>query len=295
MCVLYKKATKQFVQYDKSTTRSELVTDVSLASDLTREEARKLLHKCTKKLKDFKISERSQFPCSIQKAETVAVIKSAVAEAVFASNEEKEEAKETNSSLDWRPRLTSDNSPALPESVPDFNGCPEINISNQPEKDEASQDAFLRILSESEVICDKKYKKETLPLLFPELPKPVQMKTPRRCFTPKERRDIYLRDRGVCGICGNFVAPDNFSIDHIIPISKGGTYDYDNLQCCCKKCNQLKDDALPDDFFDMVLSAIDFQVNKKKNKKMRKKLKKICKNAFIPESEKKKTKKKHKK
>lgn len=77
MCVLYKKATKQFVQYDKSTTRSELVTDVSLASDLTPEEARKLLHKCTKKLKDFKISERSQFPCSIQKAETVsaAVIK----------------------------------------------------------------------------------------------------------------------------------------------------------------------------------------------------------------------------
>lgn len=53
MCVLYKKATKQFVQYDKSTTRSELVTDVSLASDLPREEARKLLHKCTKKLKNF--------------------------------------------------------------------------------------------------------------------------------------------------------------------------------------------------------------------------------------------------
>lgn len=65
--------------------------------------------------------------------------------------------------------------------------------------------------------------------------------------------------------------------------------------CSLQKGNQLKDDALPDDFFDMVLSAIDFQVNKKKNKKMRKKLNKICKNAFIPESEKKKTKKKHKK
>lgn len=219
----------------------------------------------------FTISERSQFPCSIQKAETVsaAVIKNAAKEAASVPNEEKEEVKEISSE--------------------------ETDISNQSEKDEASQDVFLRILSEPEVICDKKYKKETLPLLFPELPKPVQMKTPRRCFTPKERRDIYLRDRGICGICGNFVAPDNFSIDHIIPISKGGTYDYDNLQCCCKKCNQLKDDALPDDFFDMVLSAIDFQVNKKKNKKMRKKLKKICKNAFIPESEKKKTKKKHKK
>ena len=96
MCVLYKKATKQFVQYDKSTTRSELVTDVSLASDLTREEARKLLHKCTKKLKDFKISERNQFPCSIQKAETVsaAVIKNAVKETASVPNEEKEEVKE---------------------------------------------------------------------------------------------------------------------------------------------------------------------------------------------------------
>lgn len=99
MCVLYKKATKQFVQYDKSTTRSELVTDVSLASDLTREEARKLLHKCTKKLKDFKISERSQFPCSIQKAETVsaAVIKNAAKEAASVPNEEKEEVKEISS------------------------------------------------------------------------------------------------------------------------------------------------------------------------------------------------------
>lgn len=270
MCVLYKKATKQFVQYDKSTTRSELVTDASLASDLTREEAKKLLHKCTKKLKDFKISERSQFPCSIQKTEmeSAVVIRNAVKEAASALSEEEETKK-----------ISSE----------------ETDISNQSDTDEASKDVFLRILSEPEVICDKKYKKETLPLLFPELPKPVQMKTPRRCFTPKERRDIYLRDRGICGICGNFIAPDNFSIDHIIPISKGGTYDYDNLQCCCKKCNQLKDDALPDDFFDMVLSAIDFQVNKKKNKKMRKKLKKICKNAFIPESEKKKTKKKHKK
>lgn len=134
MCVLYKKATKQFVQYDKSTTRSELVTDVSLASDLTREEARKLLHKCTKKLKDFKISERSQFPCSIQKAETVsaAVIKNAAKEAASVPNEEKEEVKEISSE--------------------------ETDISNQSDTDEAPQDVFLRILSEPEVICDKKYK-----------------------------------------------------------------------------------------------------------------------------------------
>lgn len=75
------------------------------------------------------------------------------------------------------------------------------------------------------------------------------IKTPRRCFTAKERRDIYVRDKGICGICGKFVPPDSFTIDHIVPISKGGTYEYSNLQCCCRKCNQLKADALPDDFF----------------------------------------------
>lgn len=102
-------------------------------------------------------------------------------------------------------------------------------------------------------------------------------KTPRRIFTPAERKYVYIRDKGTCQICGKFVPPDKFTIDHIIPISKGGTYDYDNLQCCCRKCNQLKADTLPDDFFDVMLFVVNFQVKNKHNKKMKKKLKKIYK------------------
>lgn len=101
-----------------------------------------------------------------------------------------------------------------------------------------------------------------------------------RRFTAKERRDIYIRDKGTCGICGRFVPPDSFTVDHIVPISKGGTYDYSNLQCCCRKCNQLKDDALQDDFFQVMLSVVDYQISDKHNKKIKKGIKKIYKKAY---------------
>lgn len=104
-----------------------------------------------------------------------------------------------------------------------------------------------------------------------------ESKTPRRNFTAAERKFIYTRDKGRCGICGEFIPPESFTIDHIVPISKGGTYDFDNLQCCCKRCNQFKADSMPDDFFDIIVAVTNHQIHHKHNKKMRKKLKKILK------------------
>lgn len=94
-----------------------------------------------------------------------------------------------------------------------------------------------------------------------------------------------------------FVPPDSFTIDHIVPISKGGTYDYSNLQCCCRKCNQLKDDALPDDFFQVMLSVVEYQVSDKHNKQIKKGIKKIYKRAYksSPKKDSGKKKKKSKK
>lgn len=118
-------------------------------------------------------------------------------------------------------------------------------------------------------------------------------KVKRRPFRPTERISIYTRDRGICGICGEFVPPNEATIDHIVPISKGGTYALENLQCCCRRCNLLKADALPDDFFNLLVDITEYQVLDKKNKKMRKAFKKIFPKAKA-KAEKKKNKKEQK-
>jgi len=50
---------------------------------------------------------------------------------------------------------------------------------------------------------------------------------------------LYERDKGVCGICKELVSTKP-SIDHIKPISKGGTHIWDNIQLTHLKCNIRK-------------------------------------------------------
>jgi predicted nucleic acid-binding Zn ribbon protein len=60
---------------------------------------------------------------------------------------------------------------------------------------------------------------------------------------------VYERDDWMCGICGLRVDPDlscphphSASLDHIIPLSKGGTHTWDNVQLAHLLCNSRKRD-----------------------------------------------------
>ena len=51
------------------------------------------------------------------------------------------------------------------------------------------------------------------------------------------RMEIYLRDNGICGICGKPVDISEFHVDHIKAKSLGGPDDAANLRCAHRLCN----------------------------------------------------------
>lgn len=44
----------------------------------------------------------------------------------------------------------------------------------------------------------------------------------------------------LCGICKEYLGDAPVEIDHIIPVSRGGSGDADNLQLTHKECNRQK-------------------------------------------------------
>lgn len=52
--------------------------------------------------------------------------------------------------------------------------------------------------------------------------------------------DVYLRDNGICKLCGHPCDREHASIDHRLPLSKGGDHIWDNVQLAHRKCNSEK-------------------------------------------------------
>ena len=54
------------------------------------------------------------------------------------------------------------------------------------------------------------------------------------------KHTLFGQQEGLCNGCGIFFPFQNFTIDHIVPQSKGGTDHFDNLQLLCNACNSKK-------------------------------------------------------
>lgn len=51
---------------------------------------------------------------------------------------------------------------------------------------------------------------------------------------------VYKRDRFACTYCGTPGTDAELEVDHIIPVSGGGSHHISNLTTACRKCNQEK-------------------------------------------------------
>ena len=85
----------------------------------------------------------------------------------------------------------------------------------------------------------------------------------RIVFPQETRMSVYNQSEGRCVYCGRFIPFDEMTIDHIVPLSKGGTNYEKNLQCCCKECNLMKQDLLECDFYKKMKEILKNQKNKK--------------------------------
>lgn len=58
--------------------------------------------------------------------------------------------------------------------------------------------------------------------------------------------------KGVCHYCGRYVAPRELTMDHIVPLSRGGKTTKGNVVACCKECNTAKKQLLPMEWEDYL-------------------------------------------
>jgi 5-methylcytosine-specific restriction endonuclease McrA len=62
----------------------------------------------------------------------------------------------------------------------------------------------------------------------------------REYIPPDVKIQVFRRDKFKCRYCGVSNNTKKCQIDHIIPVSRGGTNDIDNLQLACRDCNLKK-------------------------------------------------------
>lgn len=61
------------------------------------------------------------------------------------------------------------------------------------------------------------------------------------------RKNIFKRDRYTCQYCGKQPGPEELTIDHVMPRSRGGTSTWENCLLACVECNKRKADKTPEE------------------------------------------------
>lgn len=91
----------------------------------------------------------------------------------------------------------------------------------------------------------------------------------KRIIIPKTTKEkVYENGHGICAICGKPVELNNFTIDHIVPLSRGGSNEIKNLQIACHDCNELKSNRMDSEFTTGLTTILSNSLLKKPNKEL---------------------------
>ena len=85
----------------------------------------------------------------------------------------------------------------------------------------------------------------TLSLMVPRIVRLLNYDKVRIQTVKLTRRNIYYRDNNTCQYCGRRCRTKELNIDHVVPKSKGGRDNWENLVCACIDCNIKKGSQFP--------------------------------------------------
>ena len=75
---------------------------------------------------------------------------------------------------------------------------------------------------------------------LPDLPPTPPIPEVRKRISASQRRALWERDQGRCGLCGQPIAYEDAVVDHVLPVAHGGTTTPENLQVTHASCNAYK-------------------------------------------------------
>ena len=58
---------------------------------------------------------------------------------------------------------------------------------------------------------------------------------------------LFVRDRQVCAYCANRFAEADLTVEHIVPVSRGGRHGWTNVVTACRSCNTRKGNRRPEE------------------------------------------------
>lgn len=122
-----------------------------------------------------------------------------------------------------------------------------LNASFEPLSIVAARRAVCLVLAQKAELIEADgavMRSETLSVPRPAVIRLTYMvRVPRRRIAAVSRRAVFARDDYRCQYCGTRAD----SIDHVVPRSRGGPYDWENLAAACRRCNTAKRDRTPDE------------------------------------------------
>ena len=81
----------------------------------------------------------------------------------------------------------------------------------------------------------------------------------RKAVTAKQLLELVERQQYRCALSGRVLAPETASLDHIVPLNRGGQHDIDNLWILEHTVNRAKGTQLVSEFVAMCEDIVNTQ------------------------------------